>query len=91
MLENDASYWYEGIRVKNLLIKNCKFDNCGTRWNRNKLPPAIWDDASFCKGVPKNGYVNENVKIEDCEFINCNVLLQQTKNVAEKNNNYEED
>lgn len=91
LLENDASYWYEGIRVKNLLIKNCKFDNCGTMWNRNKLPPAIWDDAHFCKGVPKNGYVNETVKIENCEFINCNVLLQQTKNVVEKNNNYEED
>jgi hypothetical protein len=88
-LENDVNYWYEGIRVNSLLVKNCKFTACNAPGLRGNKIDAILDSAKDAKGGQVNGFVNKTVRVEDCTFEKCGenpISLPHTANPILKNN-----
>ena len=89
LLENDVNFWYEGIRVNNLTVKNCKFKACDAPGIRGDKIEVISDSAKDSKGKPLTDFVNKTVTVENCSFEQCGenpISLPYTANPILKNN-----
>lgn len=92
LFENDANYWYEGFRTKNVKIRNCKFKTCNEphKSQKGKInKPVIYDNAWVNKNLPLSKTINDTTTVENCIFEDCGkepIQLIRTKNPISKNN-----
>lgn len=66
-------------------IADCKFKNCN-HWKLEDGAPAIFASAKIPDGMPADGWLSENIKIENCTFEDCSdspVRLENMRDAAD--------